>query len=90
MKKIWLILYIALAACSTKKSAQEIIDLAIETHGGNRLERAIVSFNFREREYSVERYGSEFTYSREFKDGKYQVKDIFITVMSLLDLLMIQ
>ncbi|MDP4680559.1 MAG: hypothetical protein NWS46_09360, partial [Cyclobacteriaceae bacterium] len=22
------------------------------------------------------RYGSEFTYSREFKDGKYQVKDI--------------
>ena len=76
MNKIWLILLVVTISCSSKKSAQEIIDLSIKAHSGQRFEEALVSFKFRDKEYSVEKFGSESTYTREFDDGKYHVKDI--------------
>lgn len=76
MKKISLILLLALIGCSSKKSAQEIIDLSIKTHAGDKFEGALVSFKFRDKEYSVEQFGGESTYTREFDDGKFHVKDI--------------
>lgn len=76
MNKICLILLVVAVSCSSKKSAQEIIDSSIKTHAGERFEGALVSFKFRDKEYSVEKFGGESTYTREFDDGKYHVKDI--------------
>jgi hypothetical protein len=76
MNKIYLILLVVTVSCSTKKNAQEIIDSSIKTHAGERFEGALVSFKFRDKEYSVEKFGGESTYTREFDDGKYHVKDI--------------
>lgn len=76
MNKFCLIILVVAISCSSKKSAQEIIDLSIKTHAGDKFEGALVSFKFRDKQYSVEQFGGESTYTREFDDGKYHVKDI--------------
>jgi hypothetical protein len=76
MNKIYLVLLVVTVSCSTKKNAQEIIDSSIKTHAGERFEGALVSFKFRDKEYSVEKFGGESTYTREFDDEKLHIKDI--------------
>ncbi|MEQ6118899.1 DUF6503 family protein [Reichenbachiella sp. MALMAid0571] len=76
MKKVLGVLLVFLVGCSTDKDPQEIIDKAIEVHGGKNFEKAIVSFKFRDKQYSTENYNGESTYTREFDDQSYHIKDI--------------
>lgn len=52
---------------STK--AQQVIDSAIQVHGGALYEKSLVSFNFRNRRYEAARRGGKFQYKRQFQDS---------------------
>jgi hypothetical protein len=68
------------SACSSFDSndnqAQAIIDKAIEAHGGKRYENLRLAYDFRDRHYTLERKGGNYTYTREFQDSTGQVKDV--------------
>ncbi len=79
MKKlIYLVFCIVLLACSTDKNpnqiedvsqkAQEIIDKAIASHGGQLLMGKSVEFDFRQRHYSAVRTPDRFVYTRSWQD----------------------
>jgi hypothetical protein len=77
MKVTVLILLLAVAACTSSPDAQQIVDRAIETHGGKRYENASVSFTFRGKDYSVTQQDGKKRYTRSFKDDSLgQVKDV--------------
>ena len=51
------------------KKAQEIVDKAIEKHGGKKFEQLNMQFDFRDRTYKVVRKKGMFSYRRLFKDS---------------------
>ncbi|QMU28233.1 DUF6503 family protein [Adhaeribacter radiodurans] len=55
---------------------QEIIDKAIEVHGGKKFEKVNLAFDFRGRHYEAQRQAGSFTYTRSFTDSTGQVKDV--------------
>lgn len=75
----WLLLgllFIA-AACSESKpaednEAQAIVDAAIKAHGGQKLDKSIVSFRLRDIQYRALRDNGAFVYSRTFTDSTGQ------------------
>lgn len=68
--------FILLAACSDDPDAGEIIDRAIEKHGGERYEQSRISFTFRDIDYMAERRGGDFVYQRTMNtDTAGQVTD---------------
>jgi hypothetical protein len=77
-KKYWLILIIPILfnACSTKPTAQVIIDGAIEAHGGKNFENFKADFDFRDKHYVAIRKGGEFTYKRSFTDSTGTYRDV--------------
>jgi hypothetical protein len=56
--------------------AQELVDKAIQAHGGKSFESVRIEFDFRGRHYSSTREGGIFTYTREFTDSLGNVKDV--------------
>jgi len=70
------LLVISLGSCHREPDAQDIINRAIETHGGKRYERFHLSFDFRDRHYTARRDGGHFTYERTFSDSTGQVRDV--------------
>jgi hypothetical protein len=72
---IVLILFI-LYACSTKPTAQTVVDAAIEAHGGKNFENFKVDFDFRDKHYAAIRKGGEFTYTRAFTDSTGTYRDV--------------
>lgn len=58
--------------CNRPDEAQQLVDRAISRHGGDKLEQARLSFDFRERHYTYTRRGGEFRYTREFNDSTGQ------------------
>ena len=77
MKQLQAILYtslilaiLILSACdkSEKPDAQQIVDQAISAHGGEHLDKAVVTFNFRDRQYRALRDQGAYVYSRTFTD----------------------
>lgn len=76
MKKIFPIFFALIGACSSTPDPQEIIDKSIEVHGGKKFEEALVSFNFRDRNYSVEKRDGKNLYSRDFVEDGKEVKDV--------------
>ena len=85
--------FLALWACTSEKpqqaaplpasptpvesKAQEIINAAIEKHGGRRFANSIVKFIFRDRNYKATRRAGSFEYERAFVDSTgAQVQDI--------------
>jgi len=48
--------------------AQEIVDLAIQAHGGDLYSKARIEFDFRRFHYVSERNSDQYTYQRIFKD----------------------
>lgn len=77
MKKPQAILYtlfvlaiLSLSACSKKETpdARSIVDQAIAAHGGEHLDRGVVTFKFRDRLYRALRDNGAFVYSRTFTD----------------------
>jgi hypothetical protein len=62
-----------LSSCEPKApSAQEIVDKAIATHGGEKLNKAIVTFKFRDYLYRALRDNGAYVYSRTFTDSTGQ------------------
>jgi hypothetical protein len=61
------------ASCGPKApSAQEIVDKAIVTHGGENFNKAIVTFKFRDYLYRALRDNGAYVYSRTFTDSTGQ------------------
>ena len=60
-----------LGACASSPDAdpQAIVDRAIAAHGGERLDRAEVEFDFRGRHFTVTRDDGQFTYARTYTDS---------------------
>lgn len=69
------LIIIILSSCENDDS-QQIIDRAIEAHGGKLFENVHIEFDFRNRHYTSHRRGGIYTYTREFRDSTGQVKDI--------------
>jgi hypothetical protein len=62
------------SGCSDK--AQDVVDKAIDTHGGKAFESFFLEFDFRDRHYTAARDGGFFEYTREFTDTTGRIKDV--------------
>ncbi len=59
------------------EKAQQIVDAAIEEHGGSKYEDSRVTFDFRDRHYTATRGGGKFQYERIFKDTSgAEIRDV--------------
>ncbi|MCP3933151.1 MAG: hypothetical protein GY705_29125 [Bacteroidetes bacterium] len=82
MKTIFYLLIVAclFQACTpTKESnkAQEIVNIAIEEHGGNQYANLEASYVFRDKSYELKQSADgEFEYSRTFEKDGQQILDI--------------
>lgn len=79
--KIFSLLVIALLVCidtanAQDERAQDIIDKAIETHGGDRYDNLHVSFTFRKKDYRIKLNQGLYEYSRSFTDANGEVYDL--------------
>jgi len=54
---------------SCQPDAQELIELAVEAHGGEKYQDLDVSFDFREMHYRIEKTGGNFRYTRKQTDS---------------------
>jgi len=63
-------------ACQSPITAQEIVDQAIEHHGGELYEHAYIEFDFRNKHYVLKLNGGKFTYERIFTDSTGHVRDV--------------
>ncbi|MCB9285892.1 MAG: hypothetical protein H6560_01140 [Lewinellaceae bacterium] len=62
---------------TTDEIAQQIIDAAIEKHGGSKYRDCRVQFNFRDKFYLAIREGSKFQYERIFTDSSgAEIRDV--------------
>ena len=64
-----------LCSCGDNKP-QQIVDNAIEVHGGKAYRSFHLEFDFRNRHYTASRNGGVFTYTREFTDSTGVIKDV--------------
>lgn len=55
---------------------QQIVDAAIEAHGGERFQALRIEFDFRDKHYTAERRGGLFSYARNFTTPEGQISDI--------------
>lgn len=63
--------------------AQEIVDKAIDAHGGKAYQNAAFEFTFRDRQYSWQRKPEQYIYTRTFQDSSGIVKDILVNSSEL-------
>ncbi|MFD2037001.1 DUF6503 family protein [Belliella marina] len=73
---ILLIAFSVLLSCKQRTEVEKIIDQAILAHGGEIFEKAKISFDFRNRHYTIFKSQGSFEYTREFSDSSGQVKDV--------------
>lgn len=83
MRQFFLLVLItgSLMSCDTGNStdqAQQVIDQAIRVHGAQHFASKFISFDFRNKHYSLKREGSNYTYTRSFEDSVGQVSDQLI------------
>lgn len=71
-----ILLVILLISCDPVSPAREIVDKAIEVHGGDLYDHMYLEFDFRGRHYTATRTHGLFTYTREFSDSGRYVQDI--------------
>jgi len=71
-----LLLLFFILGCSSWSKEQQIVDRAIEAHGGELYQKVRISFDFRERHYAILKTPSRFEYSREFTDSSGLVLDV--------------
>ncbi|MHC2993769.1 hypothetical protein OB13_20115 [Pontibacter sp. HJ8] len=73
------LLFLTSTSCQTEQlpDAQQIVDQAIEAHGGSRYDNGAISFRLRDRQYRALRDNGAFVYSRSFTDSTgQQVHDV--------------
>jgi len=63
--------------------AQEIVDKAIQAHGGAAYQTIYAGFDFREKYYSVQRLDDRYIYTREFEDSTGRIKDVLVSSSKL-------
>jgi hypothetical protein len=71
-----LLYFLIFLGCSSWSKEQQIVDAAIEAHGGDLFQKVRISFDFRERHYTILKNPSRFEYSREFTDSTGLVLDV--------------
>ncbi len=73
-----LFIVLSFNGCSEQKlDANEIVNKAIKTHGGELFTSSKISFDFRDKHYSVKRQNGLFEFTREFTDTNgNKIKDI--------------
>jgi hypothetical protein len=71
------ILVLMLNSCDQKSQVQEIIDKSIEAHGGDYYNHVFISFDFRDRSYSIRKEDGKFEYTRTFVDSIGVLKDYY-------------
>ncbi|MEM6829272.1 MAG: DUF6503 family protein [Bacteroidota bacterium] len=64
--------------CSTKINPEEITRASILAHGLNHLDSKKVSFDFRDKRYSLDRSEEDYFYTRSFDDSVGFVEDVLI------------
>ena len=70
-------LAIIAVSCNSTPSAKEVLQKAIEAHGGNKIYNSIVSFDFRDKHYEATYKGGSYTLTRTFTDSlQNKVKDV--------------
>lgn len=69
-------LLILLVACTGKENPESIINKSVKVHGGKVLENVFLSFDFRDRTYTMQRKKGEFKYERIFQDSLGEVIDV--------------
>ena len=77
MKKLILLISIAVACSAPAPTAQEVVDKAISQAGVDKLKNGEASFTFRDIDYTYMMHGGDFIYTRTQKDSLgNQVKDV--------------
>lgn len=72
--------WLTMVSCTSNEdqlTADEVIQKAIETHGGERYDNMLVEFDFRNRHFKVKIEEGEYVYERSFKSDDGWVKDIY-------------
>lgn len=62
---------------STDSKAQQIVDRAIELHGGDLYKRSLVSFTFRGKRHKVRQNDDSYRYERNFMEKGNEILDIY-------------
>ena len=76
MNKIaFLVALVFFFGCTQEDTVDQILAKSIEAHGADVFEAKKVSFNFRDKTYSVERGAGEYVYTRSFDDSAGWVHD---------------
>ena len=69
------LLLLVLVACD-EQPGEAILDRAIERHGGEVLDHAVVEFDFRDAHFIVRRDGGTFQYERHYTDSTGTVREV--------------
>ena len=64
------------SACQPQPTAQQIVDQAIQAHGGEQLQQATVSFEFRKKKYQIRLNHGRFRYESTVRDSIGLVHDV--------------
>ncbi len=62
---------------STDSKAQQIVDRAIELHGGDLYRQSLISFTFRGKRHTVRQDDKSYRYERSFTEGGDEVLDVY-------------
>lgn len=69
-----------ISSCDVKEqamTADEVINKAIETHGGERYDNMLVEFDFRNRHFKAKIQNGQYVYERSFRSDEGWVRDIY-------------
>ncbi len=69
-------LAVLLISCRGEPDPQEIVEAAIEAHGGPHLDHAIVTFDFRGKHFTIRRDGGLFSYERAYTDSTGNIREV--------------
>lgn len=70
------VMTLLLYSCTTKQGAQEIVDKAINAHGGDIYKNVFIEFDFRDKHYSIKNKDGKYEYIRSFQDSTNSIKDV--------------
>ena len=71
-----LLAFLMFLSCSSWSKEGQVINCAIEAHGGELYQKVKISFDFRERHYQILKTPGRFEYSRAFTDSSGLVLDV--------------
>ena len=75
MRYLFVILSVVLASCKPNYTAQEIVNKSIESSGLNKLNKSILSFTFRDKQYKATRDNGVFEFVRFQENDSVKIKD---------------